>query len=159
MISANERLLTERNNLRKDRKYLFFGKPIKNEKKIDLLNWNCGFPGPLNDLYKNSYFQILLSFPKNYPLSPPKAFFKNFVYHPNVYTNGQVCLDILTPEKWKPTMNILQILLSIQHLLISPNIHSPANGTSCSVYMKNKFKYEEEVKNNIKKYHSKIVFE
>lgn len=150
-----ERLKSEYQNLRKERKYLYFAKPKKSENGLNLLEWECGIPGPDNSLYKNSYYRFTLKFTDKYPLQPPSVKFLNFVYHPNIYDNGSVCLDIIG-HKWKPGLSILNILNGVSYLLSQPNPNSPANGTVCSVFCRNKKKYEENVRENIRLYHSKL---
>lgn len=48
------------------------------------------------------------------------------VFHPNVYGNGDICLDILS-KLWSPVLDIATILVSIRSLLNDPNVDSPAN--------------------------------
>lgn len=43
--------------------------------------------------------------------------------HPNVYANGDLCLDILQ-NRWSPTYDVAAILTSIQSLLHDPNPNS-----------------------------------
>lgn len=90
--------------------------------------------------YGGGNFSARLSFPKNYPLSPPTmTFLAPIPFHPNVYTNGKVCISILHPpeedkygyesaaERWSPVQTPETILLSVISLLHSPNDESPAN--------------------------------
>ena len=42
------------------------------------------------------------------------------MFHPNVYSNGELCLDILQ-NRWSPTYDVAAILTSIQSLLHDPN--------------------------------------
>ena len=48
------------------------------------------------------------------------------IFHPNIYNDGQICLDILQ-NQWSPIYDISAILTSIQSLLSDPNPASPAN--------------------------------
>ena len=59
-------------------------------------------------------YKATLSFPKDYPLSPPVMRFTSEMYHPNIYPDGKVCISILHPagddpnlyesssERWSP---------------------------------------------------------
>lgn len=42
------------------------------------------------------------------------------MFHPNVYNDGALCLDILQ-NRWSPTYDVAAILTSIQSLLHDPN--------------------------------------
>lgn len=46
------------------------------------------------------------------------------IFHPNVYADGKICLDILQ-NQWSPIYDIAAILTSIQSLLSDPNPASP----------------------------------
>lgn len=152
MITALERLCTERSNLKKSRKYLFSANPIVEKNVLNLYKWKCAFPGPNVDLYEGSYYEVTMTFTKEYPFKSPKVRFQNPVFHPNVYQTGDVCLDVLA-QSWKPSMNIMQILTAVQQLLVTPNEKSPANGTASNEY-KDKKLYKKKVRENIEKYHS-----
>jgi ubiquitin-protein ligase len=85
-------------------------------------------------LYEGGLFRALLTFPRDYPLQPPKMTFKTEVWHPNVYPNGLVCISILHPpeedkygyedagERWLPVHTPHTILLSVISMVLpSPN--------------------------------------
>eukprot|EP01129_Flabellula_baltica_P010875 TRINITY_DN4659_c0_g1_i2.p1 TRINITY_DN4659_c0_g1~~TRINITY_DN4659_c0_g1_i2.p1 ORF type:complete len:186 (+),score=62.96 TRINITY_DN4659_c0_g1_i2:233-790(+) len=80
-----------------------------------------------------------MTFPDDYPMSPPSLKFLSDFWHPNVYPDGGVCISILHPpgedemsgerpeERWLPTQTVSTILLSVISMLADPNISSPAN--------------------------------
>ncbi|RPB21115.1 ubiquitin-conjugating enzyme [Terfezia boudieri ATCC MYA-4762] len=91
------------------------------------------------NFYGGGCFKARLSFPKEYPLMPPKMRFETPIWHPNIYPQGDVCISILHPpvedkygyelvqERWLPIHTPESILISVISMLSSPNIESPAN--------------------------------
>ncbi|KAH9441649.1 hypothetical protein Pst134EA_032732 [Puccinia striiformis f. sp. tritici] len=98
-----------------------------------------------------------LTFPRDYPLSPPKMTFKPPLLHPNVYTSGEVCISILHPpgedpnqyesasERWSPVQSVEKILLSVISMLAEPNVESGANIECCKLYRDDRKMYEKTV--------------
>jgi len=54
-----------------------------------------------------------LKFSDEYPNKPPKVRFTSEMFHPNIYGDGSLCLDILQ-DKWKPIYDVNTILISIR---------------------------------------------
>ena len=71
--------------------------------------------------------------------------FVSKIFHPNVYNDGRICLDILQ-NQWSPIYDVWAILTSIRSLLADPNPNSPANSEAASIYSNNKIEYERRVK-------------
>lgn len=65
-------------------------------------------------------------FTEEYPNKAPDVRFVTDVFHPNVYKNGAICLDILQSQ-WTPIYDVGAVLTSLQSLLCDPNPSSPAN--------------------------------
>uniref|UniRef100_A0A803LCL1 E2 ubiquitin-conjugating enzyme n=1 Tax=Chenopodium quinoa TaxID=63459 RepID=A0A803LCL1_CHEQI len=105
----------------------------------NLFEWSVTIIGPPDTMYEGGFFNAIMKFPKNYPNSPPSVTFTSEMWHPNVYSDGKVCISILHPpgddpngyelssERWTPVHTVESILLSIISMLASPNDESPAN--------------------------------
>ena len=105
----------------------------------NLLVWTVVIMGPAGTPYEGGFFKALLTFPADYPHSPPKLAFTSEVWHPNVALDGSVCISILhepgedrwgyerPEERWLPVHTVETILLSVISMLASPNPESPAN--------------------------------
>ncbi|KAJ6909567.1 ubiquitin-conjugating enzyme E2 14 [Populus alba x Populus x berolinensis] len=105
----------------------------------DVFEWSVSIMGPPDTLYEGGFFNAIMSFPKNYPNSPPTVRFTSEMWHPNVYPDGKVCISILHPpgddpngyelatERWSPVHTVESIVLSIISMLSGPNDESPAN--------------------------------
>ena len=140
------RLAQERKNWRKQKIAGFSAKPIKKrDGSYNMKKWICEIPGPKNTIWEKGYYKLYMEFPKDFPLKPPRCYFKPVLPHPNIYPSGTVCLSILNDEEdWKPSITIKNILLGIQKLLKdSPNLNSPAQLNPTKLFRKNRKKYVE----------------
>ncbi|KAF8258764.1 ubiquitin-conjugating enzyme/RWD-like protein [Lactarius quietus] len=107
----------------------------------NLYEWEVMIIGPTDTLYEGGFFKARLTFPPEFPLLPPKMRFITPMWHPNIYSDGGVCISILhapgddqygyedAGERWMPVHTVESILLSVISLLSSekPNLDSPAN--------------------------------
>lgn len=98
-----------------------------------------------------------MTFPDDYPYSPPEFRFVPPIYHPNVYKDGRLCISILHQsgdatsgepdnETWSPVQTAETVLMSIISLLEDPNLDSPANVDAAVDLRKRKELYDERVK-------------
>ena len=86
--------------------------------------------GPTDSPFEGGVFFLNIHFPTDYPFKPPKFAFTTRIYHPNINSNGAICLDILRSQ-WSPALTVAKVLLSICSLLCDPNPDDPLV-TSCS---------------------------
>ena len=99
--------------------------------------------GPADTLYQDCPFFFDIALPASYPnglsdarmismcsscmLEPPKFHYVSYTHgrlNPNLYEEGKVCVSLLgtwaghTTETWGPQSNLLQVLVSIQGLIL-----------------------------------------
>ena len=82
--------------------------------------------GPADTPYSGGRFRVKLSIGKDFPSSPPKGFFLTKIFHPNVSSKGEICVNTLKRD-WKSDLGIKHILLTVKCLLIVPNPESALN--------------------------------
>uniref|UniRef100_A0A8C8C6C0 E2 ubiquitin-conjugating enzyme n=1 Tax=Oncorhynchus tshawytscha TaxID=74940 RepID=A0A8C8C6C0_ONCTS len=58
--------------------------------------------------YQGGVFFLTIHFPTDYPFKPPKLAFTTRIYHPNINSNGSICLDILRSQ-WSPALTISKV--------------------------------------------------
>ena len=85
----------------------------------NIMAWNGVIFGPDDTPWDGGTFKLSLEFTEDYPNKPPVVKFVSKIFHPNVYANGSICLDILQ-NQWSPIYDIAAILTSIQSLLNDP---------------------------------------
>ncbi|XP_029332304.1 ubiquitin-conjugating enzyme E2 W isoform X2 [Mus caroli] len=93
-----------------------------NEKSVQnsITQWIVDMEGAPGTLYEGEKFQLLFKFSSRYPFDSPQVMFtgENIPIHPHVYSNGHICLSILT-EDWSPALSVQSVCLSIISMLSS----------------------------------------
>jgi ubiquitin-protein ligase len=59
--------------------------------------WHANIKGPENTAYEGGCFHMEITFPENYPVSPPSIKLFTKIPHPNVF-GTTLCLDMLQPN-------------------------------------------------------------
>ena len=103
----------------------------------NLFVWEATLMGPTDSPYEGGVFFLNIKFPSDYPFAPPKINFRTRIYHPNIDSKGNICLDILKAA-WSPALTVGKILLSICSLLTDPNPQDPLVTSIAKVYIKDK---------------------
>lgn len=101
--------------------------------------------GPQNTIWEEGTFRLSIKFPEKYPNKPPVIHFTTKMFHPNIYADGSICLDLLKKD-WNPSYDIYAVLNSIRILLGEPNPSSPANNVAAELYQQNQKEYNRRVK-------------
>ncbi|ODQ65165.1 ubiquitin-conjugating enzyme [Nadsonia fulvescens var. elongata DSM 6958] len=94
----------------------------------NLFQWRAVLRGPAAPSpYEGGLWEIIISIPESYPLSPPTMKFKTKIVHPNIHLEtGEVCLDVLKSQ-WSPAWTISSACTAVQAMLSDPEPDSPLN--------------------------------
>ncbi|PMB68167.1 Ubiquitin-conjugating enzyme E2 [Beauveria bassiana] len=117
----------------------------------DLFHWQATIMGPSDSPYSGGVFFLAIHFPTDYPFKPPKVNFTTRIYHPNINSNGSICLDILR-DQWSPALTISKVLLSICSMLTDPNPDDPLVPEIAHVYKTDRPRYEATAREWTRKY-------
>ena len=84
----------------------------------NFFEWEAAVTGPEDCPFEDGVFLARLSFPKDYPLNPPRMRFTSQIFHPNIHPDGRVCISILhapgedpygyeaSSERWSPVQSV-----------------------------------------------------
>ena len=73
----------------------------------------CVSYSPEDTPWEGGIYQLEMKFPQEYPNKPPTVQFLTSMFHPNIFENGFVCVDILR-DHWSPVIDVEAVLLSVQ---------------------------------------------
>ncbi|XP_057565256.1 ubiquitin-conjugating enzyme E2 D3-like [Hippopotamus amphibius kiboko] len=106
----------------------------------DMFHWQATIMEPNDSPHQSSVFFLTIHFPTDFLFKPPKVSFTTRIYHPNINTNGIICLDILRSQ-WSPALSISKVLLSICSVLCDPNPDKPLEPEIAWIYKTDRDKY------------------
>ncbi|KAK7386953.1 hypothetical protein VNO78_27354 [Psophocarpus tetragonolobus] len=138
---SRKRLMRDFKRLQQDPPAGISGAPQDN----NIMLWNAVIFGPDDTPWDGGTFKLTLQFTEDYPNKPPTVRFVSRMFHPNIYADGSICLDILQ-NQWSPIYDVAAILTSIQSLLCDPNPNSPANSEAARMFSENKREYNRRVR-------------
>lgn len=112
------RLRKELTNLIKDPPEGIVVDPDKISQNIT--EWTVDVKGAEGTLYAGEKFTLQFKFGSKYPFDSPQVMFvgKHVPEHPHIYSNGHICLSILSDD-WSPALSVQSICLSILSMLSS----------------------------------------
>ncbi|KHN42253.1 Ubiquitin-conjugating enzyme E2 10 [Glycine soja] len=135
---ASKRILKELKDLQKDPPTSCSAGPVHE----DMFHWQATIMGPPDSPYAGGVFLVTINLP---------VAFRTKVFHPNINSNGSICLDILK-EQWSPALTISKVLLSICSLLTDPNPDDPLVPEIAHMYKTDRNKYESTARSWTQKY-------
>lgn len=105
-----------------------------------------------------------MKFGQEYPYQPPSfRFLTKDICHPNVYTDGNLCISILhkpgddvhsgesASERWNVLHGVESVLRSVLLLMDDPEINSPANVDASVLYRDTRDEYDAKARETVAK--------
>ncbi|KAJ4978523.1 hypothetical protein NE237_009303 [Protea cynaroides] len=96
--------------------------------------------GPAGTPYENGIFRMKLLLSRDFPHTPPKGYFLTKIFHPNIATNGEICVNTLKKD-WNPSLGLRHVLLVVRCLLIEPFPESALNEQAGKLLLENYDEY------------------
>ncbi|XP_022767913.1 ubiquitin-conjugating enzyme E2 22-like isoform X2 [Durio zibethinus] len=96
--------------------------------------------GPAGTPYENGVFRMKLLLSHDFPQSPPKGYFLTKIFHPNIATNGEICVNTLKKD-WNPSLGLRHVLIVVRCLLIEPFPESALNEQAGKMLLENYDEY------------------
>ncbi|KAJ1824744.1 Ubiquitin-conjugating enzyme E2 4 [Coemansia sp. RSA 2671] len=147
---ALKRIQKELRDLERDPPSSCSAGPIGDE----VFHWQATIIGPESSPFSGGVFFLSIHFPTDYPFKPPKVNFTTRIYHPNINSNGSICLDILR-DQWSPALTISKVLLSICSMLTDPNPDDPLVPEIAHIYKTDRDRYDTTAREWTRKFASK----
>ena len=95
------------------------------------------FVGPPETPYEGGIFFVQFNIPDGYPMEPPSCRMLTKTYHPNIDSNGVICLNIFGIGKWQPVWSLWDLLLAITSVLENPNEKDSSGSEVAYLYQEN----------------------
>ncbi|KAJ8605170.1 hypothetical protein CTAYLR_000366 [Chrysophaeum taylorii] len=90
--------------------------------------------GPVDTPFEGGVFRLKLVLGSEFPSAPPRGFFLTKIFHPNIATNGDVCVNTLKKD-WKSDVTLGHVFQVIRCLLIVPFPESSLNDEAGKLFM------------------------
>ncbi|CAN0890583.1 Ubiquitin-conjugating enzyme E2 22 [Linum grandiflorum] len=101
--------------------------------------------GPDGTPYENGIFRMKLLLPLDFPRLPPQGFFLTKIFHPNISTDGNICVNALKKD-WSPSLGLRHVLVVVRCLLIEPFPESALNEQAAKMLLENYEDYFEHAR-------------
>ncbi|CAR29910.1 hypothetical protein ZYGR_0AD06000 [Zygosaccharomyces rouxii] len=103
---------------------------------------------PDEGYYKGGNFTFELLFNEQYPMEPPKVKCLNRIYHPNIDTDGRVCLNILRQD-WTPALDLQSVIIGLLFLFLEISGVDPLNKQAAETFNRNRQNFAHAVRQSM----------
>ncbi|KAI9631983.1 ubiquitin-conjugating enzyme/RWD-like protein, partial [Dioszegia hungarica] len=95
----------------------------------NLASWEVTITGPPSPSpYSGGKFKLGVEFGLDYPFKAPQIKFKTKMYHPNIDSDGSICMGMLKTDQWKPSTKMQHgniVFFALYDLIETPNPDDP----------------------------------
>jgi ubiquitin-conjugating enzyme E2 D/E len=126
-----------------------------NVHSVDLRHILGSFEGPIDSPFEGGIFHLVIRLHDEYPMRPPRCRMLTKIYHPNINSQGEICLNILGTE-WSPCLVIHRVLMIIASLLDNPGLEDPLVPEIAETYCRDRRAYEENARVHTKRYANEV---
>jgi len=152
-MSNIKRLVKEYKDIKTDNECISNGISVELVKNGDFTKWYAIIEGPEGTPYHNGLFKLDITIPPNYPFKPPYIKFDTRIFHPNINSSGEICIDILK-SNWSPALTLGKTLVSLVAFLANPNPDDPLDGAAANLYKTNRLEFNKKVRDMVLEYAS-----
>uniref|UniRef100_A0A383WGQ0 UBC core domain-containing protein n=1 Tax=Tetradesmus obliquus TaxID=3088 RepID=A0A383WGQ0_TETOB len=108
----------------------------------DVLTWYVKLSGPAGTPYSGGWFDVELKFPSDFPRSMPTGRFLTPIWHPNVGSEGSICIGQERDDGGACAVEC--VLAALLMLLATPNASSALNKGCAKQYEYERDAYREK---------------
>jgi ubiquitin-conjugating enzyme E2 S len=101
--------------------------------------------GPSGTPYESYFYNLKLVISGDFPAAPPRGFFLTKIYHPNISTAGEICVNTLKRD-WTSDTTLRHVFTVIRCLLIVPFPESSLNDEAGKLFMESYAEYAKRAK-------------
>uniref|UniRef100_A0A1A9W9S5 E2 ubiquitin-conjugating enzyme n=1 Tax=Glossina brevipalpis TaxID=37001 RepID=A0A1A9W9S5_9MUSC len=145
--SSARRILRELEEIAEERSSIYSA-GLKGD---NLYEWECVILGQEDTVYEGGVFFLDMHLSPEYPFKPPKVAFRTRIYHCNINSRGNICIDILR-DNWSPALTISTLLLSICSLMSDCNPADPLVYSIAIQYLQNREEHDRTARHWTEKY-------
>jgi len=125
------------------------GWEVEPKSEEDLYVWKAVIPGARDTPYEYGLFEVEIKIGEKYPMKNPDCKFVTPIYHPNVGSDGCICVDILG-SAWSPANSIKTLLISLQLLMECPEPDDPMESEIARIYKNDREEFNKKCKQHIR---------
>ena len=104
-----------------------------------------------DSFWRGGKYKFTVTVDSEYPHKPPRVHCDTPVYHPNIDTEGNVCLNILRAD-WSAVLGVTPVILGLLFLFIDPNPNDPLNKDAAKVQRENMNQFKENIRRSLMGY-------